>query len=769
MKSVDRAMTAVAYAMVAVAFFPIALSGEIGVLSPIAFVIALIASLIRNPLQATPRPLTAKLWTGALLLAAAGLIAWSIQDSNWLLHTLQFALLLTVSRFFQRRFAKDFLQLIALSFVLLLVGAIVHPGPSFAAGFLLYTVLTMWGLTILHLTREIEIHTRTGPEFLAPEPPGKRRWFGLRRALPPPPPDPWPEPMADAHMLTWRSRRLLTKRFLAVLSALALGVLVISALFFFLFPRLGIGFFFAQTRGSHSVTGFGQDAQLGNFGQIKTSADVVARITFPKDPKRLEQPVRLRGTSFENFVGNGWTRPTEASRDLLMDVDGRYIVPWAGQADPKTDQTYEAEVFLEPLGQDVKVLFAPPRTKAIAILDAKFDIYRGRTRRVARTSTGDLTYRLSSAFTKAPPDMALHYAVEVIETKNERLDDDKLRAAEGDPSEAFTERWTKIPETLDKRIPELAKRMMSKANTRYDRALAVQEGLRAGWLYSLKGDQDDDKPLTDFLFGKKYGHCEYFATAMTLMLRTQGIPARVVHGFAGGVYNPFGSYRMIRQADAHSWVEVYFQDFGWRTFDPTPPGGQVPPEETGFTAALHQLSDGASLLWYQWIVEYDLERQVELVKNMANLLPSSVKGNQFGTAGDSSSQRPSNIAKAQAQRVLLLVGALALILGLLYLLWILRRWRRKQLHWDVQVERATAGLQRQLQRAGHARATWETWSLVAARLRTIDQEVGEAIQQFADAYDRARYAPTDPQALTWARKQARTAATRAKRLPKQLR
>ena len=155
--NVAFALTAVAYALVAAAFLPIAMSGEIGVASPIAFVAAMVVSLLRNPRTAPPRPLTSKLWTSALLAAGGLLLTWSWQDSNWLLHALQFALLLTVSRFFQRRFAKDFLQLMALSFVLLLVGAIVSPGPAFAAGFLLYTVLTMWGLTLLHLTREIEI------------------------------------------------------------------------------------------------------------------------------------------------------------------------------------------------------------------------------------------------------------------------------------------------------------------------------------------------------------------------------------------------------------------------------------------------------------------------------------------------------------------------------------------------------------------------------------------------------------------------------------
>jgi hypothetical protein len=158
-----RTLMLVSYALVLVAFLPIGLSGEVGVAAPIAFLGAMGLSMLRDPRTSPPRPQTAKAWTAVVLLAFGGLIGWALQDGNWLLHALQFALLLTVSRFFQRRFAKDHLQLVALSFVLLLVAAILQPGPLFAVCFLVYTMLTMWGLTLLHLAREIEVQTHSGP------------------------------------------------------------------------------------------------------------------------------------------------------------------------------------------------------------------------------------------------------------------------------------------------------------------------------------------------------------------------------------------------------------------------------------------------------------------------------------------------------------------------------------------------------------------------------------------------------------------------------
>jgi len=73
--------------------------------------------------------------------------------------------------------------------------------------------------------------------------------------------------------------------------------------------------------------------------------------------------------------------------------------------------------------------------------------------------------------------------------------------------------------------------------------------------------------LANFLFTRRKGHCEYFASSMAVMLRTQGIPARVVNGFAGSTYNPVSDLYMIRASDAHSWVEAFIDGPGWMTFD----------------------------------------------------------------------------------------------------------------------------------------------------------------------------------------------------------
>jgi hypothetical protein len=112
---------------------------------------------------------------------------------------------------------------------------------------------------------------------------------------------------------------------------------------------------------------------------------------------------------------------------------------------------------------------------------------------------------------------------------------------------------------------------------------------------------------------RRAGHCEYFASAMTVMLRSLGIPARYATGFLPGEYNDVGGDYIIRQSDAHAWVEVYFADYGWITFDPTPPGG---PASGGLLARLALYWDWFQFTWGEWIVNYDFAHQLTLGQNI---------------------------------------------------------------------------------------------------------------------------------------------------------
>src|SRR5690606_35052845 len=145
-----------------------------------------------------------------------------------------------------------------------------------------------------------------------------------------------------------------------------------------------------------------------------------------------------------------------------------------------------------------------------------------------------------------------------------------LRSAE----EGFTPSgryFLQLPE-IDPRVRALADSLTAGVGTRYDKAMAIQR-----WLGTFAYTRDlpataAETSLEHFLFERRAGHCEYFSTAMVVLLRAAGIEARNVNGFLGGEWSEFGNYLVVTQNAAHSWVEVWFPEHGWVTFDPTPAG-----------------------------------------------------------------------------------------------------------------------------------------------------------------------------------------------------
>jgi hypothetical protein len=178
------------------------------------------------------------------------------------------------------------------------------------------------------------------------------------------------------------------------------------------------------------------------------------------------------------------------------------------------------------------------------------------------------------------------------------------------------ERFLQLPSTLDRRIPDLASQVSAGNNNRYDKAKAVERYLQTNFGYSLETRGKGVDPLADFLFNVRQGHCEYFATAMAVMLRTQGIATRIVNGFHQGDFNETANIWVVRQKNAHSWVEVYFpKEDAWVRFDPTPPADQVAPGFAGgMSGQLSKWLDALETYWIQYFVAYDNQEQRSLAK-----------------------------------------------------------------------------------------------------------------------------------------------------------
>ena len=191
--------------------------------------------------------------------------------------------------------------------------------------------------------------------------------------------------------------------------------------------------------------------------------------------------------------------------------------------------------------------------------------------------------------------------------------------------------WEQFPE-LKKMADEIVAKVATK--DRISHVMALESHLRNANVYHYETDftkiqsqrQLHVDPIEDFISNHRTGHCEYFASALALMLRTQGIPSRLVVGYLGGEYNEFGKYYTVREEHAHAWVEAYLEpgdipasyrryegrpQSAWLRLDPTPPGNSLASVAIGASifARLGQWVDYTKLLWTEYVVGFNSERQ----------------------------------------------------------------------------------------------------------------------------------------------------------------
>src|SRR5204862_77196 len=153
-----------------------------------------------------------------------------------------------------------------------------------------------------------------------------------------------------------------------------------------------------------------------------------------------------------------------------------------------------------------------------------------------------------------------------------RVSESELRASPAEYPAALQSAYLQLPAELPARVRRLAEQITAGASTPYDKALRLQDYLRATYAYRLDvaAPPEGQDAVDYFLFTASAGYCNYFASAMAVMLRAVGVPARLATGYAMGEYDRGrGAYRVPGNA-AHAWVEVYFAGYGWVDFEPTP-------------------------------------------------------------------------------------------------------------------------------------------------------------------------------------------------------
>jgi transglutaminase-like putative cysteine protease len=168
-----------------------------------------------------------------------------------------------------------------------------------------------------------------------------------------------------------------------------------------------------------------------------------------------------------------------------------------------------------------------------------------------------------------------------------------------------------VPSDLNPRIPALARELTKEAKDDWAKVKAILVHFDRGFSYSLDSlGGDDADPLSQFLFEAKRGHCELYAGAVAILLRTVGLKTRVASGFYGGHYNELGSYLGFSGANAHAWVEVWVEGRGWRWIDATPEDQRWRQTDSTVFSKLTDFYEALDRLWFDHVVDYESQYSV---------------------------------------------------------------------------------------------------------------------------------------------------------------
>jgi transglutaminase-like putative cysteine protease len=499
-------------------------------------------------------------WTTYLTLAyiLVYFADYFLLSGGFLTATVHLVLFLMVVRLFSAQRMRDHYALAGLSFLMVLASAVLTVGSVFVfafAGFLLVGVVTFVLMEMRHSVAK--------EDAMAQDPRAggfeRRMAFGLA----------------------------------AISPALMLLILAGSFLIFFFLPRVSSRYLSAYSPTSEVSTGFSDRLQLGRIGQIQQSSAVVMHIEIQNDSQGAYD-LKWRGVALNVFDGRGWSNSFDQRR-LPPPGDGTYrLGPPADQFGRPNAQrrVIHYRVLMEPLGTNV--FFLAEKARSLT----------GNYRPVS-TDAGGAVYNLD-----------VEHPVNRYDAVSELpdIDTDEVRLA---PNGAIAgaDQYLKLP-PLDPRIPRLTEQITGSSSNNYDKAVAIEQYLGTHFGYTLELPRTLPRdPLANFLFERKQGHCEYFASSMAVMLRTLGIPSRIVNGFRTGEFNDLTGQYVIRASNAHSWVEAYFPGTGWISFDPTPAGSL--PTRTGWSR-VQLYVDAAASFWREWIINYDAGHQRTLGNDAAS-------------------------------------------------------------------------------------------------------------------------------------------------------
>ncbi len=342
-----------------------------------------------------------------------------------------------------------------------------------------------------------------------------------------------------------------------------------TALFFVLLPRTPYRFVGKSHFRSIRTAGFSERVEFGSFGTVKLDPTVIMRIEMEGRRAGMDY---WRGLTMDFFDGTTW-RHSERDRIPVSRKDDTFvIIPF------RQEDVVAQKIFLEPIDSDVIFCLAP--VKAIKAESFRLFVDRERAVFLPGKASRKTVYTAYSSPGEKVPGIA-------------------------------EQRYLQLPGGIQK-IRDLAGRIASGGSDDRGRASLIEEYLKKNYVYSLTVRRPPARvgPIEDFLFTSRRGYCEHYATSMVLLLRALGIPARIVNGFHGGETNEFGNYLIVRQSDAHSWVEALIGGY-WVRFDPTPSAQAAGPSVSAL------LLDSITMAWSRYVVGFSAEDQRKILRSVA--------------------------------------------------------------------------------------------------------------------------------------------------------
>lgn len=675
---------AVSYLMVTTAFVMLMLTGELPLWLSVLALGAIGGSYFFDPQQhpfMLGRTYNYSLYAVVALLTLLLLGNAASAEAFWD-GGLRVLCILLVCKLWQRRHNGDYLQAYVISFVMLLGATFVESSMVYALLLFVYVVSVMWTLTLFHLRREME------ENYLLKHLPGRHGQAAES------------ERVEVERILN--SRRVVGPPFLLTTAGAGLLTFLFALLLFVLLPRFHVTVDLPFHRRMLPSTGFSERLELGSHGLLRDNPRVVMRVELPGQvpPKTL----RLRGVTFASYQHGRWSQHRVGEQQLP--VQRGAVALAVNVSESVLSRAQRTEIYLEPLDADALFTPSPGRTLSLQLPESYGGLLGAQ---LGVTTDGQILARGR----RSP----LHYSVLSLPEMPRESSSDDLGL------------YRQLSPEMRSRLRTLALQIVGTTQGSAERAELLSGYLQTHYSYTTRlWKPSQSEPIFDFLESERRGHCEYFATALAVLLRSLDIPSRTVNGYLTAEWNSYGKFFVVRQQHAHSWVEALLPGQGWVVLDPTPPQSSAPRLPLLFK--VRQLFDGLDMGFGKYVLEYDVGAQQRLTDRLSSLWPRSEPAPSAGAATNSG-----------AWRRLLLIALLFGGLGCGVLL-LVRRLRRVELPMTRDVTEGRGLMKLALstvKKRGFVRGPGETLQMLAQRLTDDGDPCAPSFTRLVELYYAHRF------------------------------